>query len=99
MRILMVTSEAVPFAKTGGLADVCGALPQALLELGHDVRLVMPRYRQVARQGLSPLPGPQRLESNRLTGGSRFVKEIEHRTGIRLEYKRPGRPPTSKLND
>ena len=41
----------------------------------------------------------QRLESNRLTGGSRFVKEIERRTGIRLEYKRPGRPPTSKTND
>jgi putative transposase len=41
----------------------------------------------------------QRLESNRLTGGSRFVKEIERRTGIRLEYKRPGRPPASKLSD
>ena len=41
----------------------------------------------------------QRLESNRLTGGSRFVKEIERRTGIRLEYKRPGRPPVSKFND
>ena len=41
----------------------------------------------------------QRLESNRLTGGSRFVKEIELRTGIRLEYKRPGRPPASKSND
>lgn len=41
----------------------------------------------------------QRLESNRLTGGSRFVKEIERRTGIRLEYKRPGRPPASKNND
>lgn len=40
----------------------------------------------------------QRLESNRLTGGSRFVKEIERRTGIRLEYKRPGRPPASKAN-
>ena len=41
----------------------------------------------------------QRLQSNRLTGGSRFVKEIEQRTGIRLEYKRPGRPLTSKTND
>lgn len=37
----------------------------------------------------------QRLESNRLTGGSAFVNEIERRTGIRLEYKRPGRPPAS----
>ena len=39
----------------------------------------------------------QRLESNRLTGGDRFVKEIESRTGIRLEYKRPGRPPMKKV--
>ncbi len=39
----------------------------------------------------------QRLESNRLTGGDRFVKEIESRTGIRLEYKRPGRPLINKV--
>lgn len=39
----------------------------------------------------------QRLESNRLTGGDKFVREIELRTGIRLEYKRPGRPPMSTL--
>jgi starch synthase len=47
-RILMVTSEAVPFAKTGGLGDVAGALPLALARLGHDVTLVLPRYRGVA---------------------------------------------------
>ena len=46
-KILMVASEVVPFAKTGGLADVCGALPKALQELGHDVRLLMPLYKQV----------------------------------------------------
>src|SRR6185295_4364803 len=40
----MVTSEAVPYAKTGGLADVAGALPIELTRLGHDVRLVLPRY-------------------------------------------------------
>ncbi|MBU1937648.1 glycogen synthase GlgA [bacterium] len=45
--ILMVASEVVPFAKTGGLADVCGALPKALQGLGHDVRLLMPLYKQV----------------------------------------------------
>jgi len=43
----MVASEAVPFAKTGGLADVVGALPRFLAELGHDVRVVMPRYTKV----------------------------------------------------
>ena len=47
MRILTVASEAVPFAKTGGLADVIGALPTALARLGHDVDVVMPRYRGI----------------------------------------------------
>ncbi|MFW6000824.1 MAG: glycogen synthase GlgA [Halanaerobium sp.] len=47
LRILFVASEADPFIKTGGLADVAGSLPQALREEGHDVRLVIPEYRQV----------------------------------------------------
>jgi len=45
LNILFVVSECVPFAKTGGLADVAGALPAALADRGHDVRIVMPRYR------------------------------------------------------
>lgn len=47
MRILFVTSEAYPLIKTGGLADVSGSLPAALQELGHDVRILIPGYRQV----------------------------------------------------
>ena len=47
MRILMVSSEAGQFAKTGGLADVAAALPRALVRLGHQVDLVMPRYRGI----------------------------------------------------
>src|SRR5215218_7906141 len=43
----MVASEALPFAKTGGLADVVGALPRALVRLGHDVDVVIPRYRGI----------------------------------------------------
>jgi starch synthase len=47
----MVTPEARPFAKTGGLADVCGALPRALARLGHRVTLVLPKYRGTPTDG------------------------------------------------
>ena len=47
----MVTSEAAPFAKTGGLADVLGALPPALAKLGEEVAVVMPRYGSVHLDG------------------------------------------------
>jgi len=43
-KVLFVTSEVVPFIKTGGLADVSAALPQMLVELGHEVRIVVPKY-------------------------------------------------------
>jgi starch synthase len=45
LRILLIASEVAPFAKTGGLADVAGALPRALAGLGHDVRVLLPKYR------------------------------------------------------
>ncbi len=51
MNILIATSEATPFAKTGGLADVCGALPIQLAELGHDVAVIMPGFRHVHSVG------------------------------------------------
>ena len=47
LRILFVTAEVSPFARTGGLGDVCGTLPQALAALGHDVRIVMPLYKTI----------------------------------------------------
>jgi starch synthase len=46
MHIAFVASECVPFSKTGGLADVVGALPRALAGLGHQVSVYLPRYRQ-----------------------------------------------------
>jgi starch synthase len=48
LRILMIASEAQPYSKTGGLADVASALPKALGQLGHDVTLITPRYRGIA---------------------------------------------------
>ena len=58
MRILMVTSELVPLAKTGGLADMVAALAAELDAQGHEVRIVMPRYYAISRAELQPLPGP-----------------------------------------
>lgn len=50
IRIWFASSEVAPFAKTGGLADVAGSLPKALKKLGADVRVVMPKYRQIPKK-------------------------------------------------
>lgn len=52
LRILFATPEAIPFAKTGGLADVAGALPKFLQKLGSELMVVMPYYRMVKKSGL-----------------------------------------------
>jgi starch synthase len=57
MKILMAASEAVPFAKTGGLADAVSALSLALAKLGHDVRIVLPRYYSIDRSKFTHLKG------------------------------------------
>ncbi|HYB42670.1 MAG TPA: glycogen synthase GlgA [Candidatus Methylomirabilis sp.] len=52
LRVLFIASEVDPFAKTGGLADVAGALPAAIAGLGHDIRILTPKYRDTeARAG------------------------------------------------
>ena len=48
MKILFATSEAVPFCKTGGLADVAGSLPQALAKAGNEVAVILPLYQRVS---------------------------------------------------
>ena len=58
MKILMITSETVPFAKTGGLADAVSALALNLSKQGHDVRIVMPRFYKIDRTKLKPIDIP-----------------------------------------
>ncbi|HLA10697.1 MAG TPA: glycogen synthase [Pyrinomonadaceae bacterium] len=56
MRIAILSSEVVPFAKTGGLADVSGALPKALKTAGYGAVLVLPLHQQIDRELLNPNP-------------------------------------------
>ena len=57
LKVLMLSAEVAPFAKTGGLGDVAGALPKALAAMGHDVRVAMPAYRAQERAGFPAVPG------------------------------------------
>jgi starch synthase len=83
LRVLYVAAEVAPFAKTGGLADVAGALPQALERRGHDVRVVMPLHR-----GVEAIAGPLRVAVPRVTVpiGDRAVEGalLEGRLGERV---------------
>ena len=51
MKILYLSSEVAPFAKTGGLADVAGSLPAALKKKGVDIRVGLPKYQSVKIAG------------------------------------------------
>ena len=75
MKILLASSEAFPFCKTGGLADVVGTLSQKLGAAGHDVVLFLPKYRAI--------------ESSALQGGMSYPLEIPLGTGtvpVSLRY-------------
>ena len=86
-RILSVTSECVPLVKTGGLADVAGALPGALAPLGHEMRTLLPGYPSVMKALKKPkvvvedddlFGGPARVLSTKLGGLALFILDAPH---------------------
>ena len=72
LRVLYAASEALPYSKTGGLADVAHSLPQAVARLGADVRLVTPAYRGVLEAG----PDARRL------GNQSYRRRFEDRQAL-----------------
>src|SRR5579871_5089569 len=73
----MVSSEAAPLAKTGGLADVVGALPSALAALGDQVAVVLPRYGFIDLAGTRPVYDPLPI----LLGPVRYDASIHQTEG------------------
>jgi starch synthase len=82
MKILMIASEAEPFAKTGGLGDAVAALSRALSRAGHDVRVVLPRYSSIDRSKLEIVPGTIAVSIGSAVGGA----EREERAKIYKSY-------------
>jgi starch synthase len=76
MNILMIASEAAPFAKTGGLADVLGALPPALVARGEQVAVVLPAY----RENRYPYPTREAYRSLRIPIGPGYMVDIQQTT-------------------
>ncbi len=98
----MITPEARPFAKTGGLADVAGALPQALARLGHHVTIVLPRYRGIDTTGFTSTPavvpfGTERyplafIESSSEKGDSPLFSQLRTFAGTAVDGKGDSHP-------
>lgn len=70
MKILFAVSECTPFVKSGGLADVAGALPKALAELGNEVAVMLPKYSQI------PELWKKRMKKGRVYGCRRLASAI-----------------------
>jgi len=102
MRVLYVSTEVHPLLKTGGLADVNGALPNALARLGADVRLLLPAfpaYREALAAGHAVAPlareegPPATLVRTAINGVPAYLIDAPH------YYERPGNPYVDPLGD
>jgi starch synthase len=82
VKIAFVASEGVPYSKTGGLADVVGAVPKALASLGHEVEVFLPRYRSTKT---GPIVSSTRSLTIPLSSGFKFatILEVEGAGGVR----------------
>lgn len=111
INILFVSSEVNPFAKTGGLADVSSALPKAIKEQGHEIRIMMPRYRFISERKfklhdiirLKDIPIPVGNESALGNVKSSFISNLKEKVQVYFldnekYYGRDGvyQSPTSK---
>ena len=89
MKILMVSSEALPYAKTGGLADVVSALSLALAKRGHEINIVLPRYYIINKDELKleALEGPMGVPM----GGGEEWSKVYHTILPNSDEKNPVR--------
>ena len=105
LKILFASSEVQPIIKTGGLADVSGALPVALKKMRHDIRIIMPAYgdamqkikrvKKVAQLRLPGLPGYINILEKKLPNNSVKVYFVDYGPA----FERDGNPYVDKNGD
>ncbi len=82
LHIVTVSSEVHPFAKTGGLADVAGALPRALARLGHQNTVILPGYRKIDQRKFNVTKTGQTITCS--------IEDVSHRINILKSDHLPG---------
>ncbi len=103
LNILFVSSEVEPFAKTGGLADVSGTLPQVIKDSGHEIRIIMPRYGSISERKfklhdvirLKDIEVPIGNEKKIANVNSSFIANVKSKVQVyflanKEMYERPG---------
>lgn len=85
MKVAIISSEVVPFAKTGGLADVAGALPKALVKAGVSVSIIMPFYRKISAKkfGIKPMKKSVKVTvGNKEMTGEIYTAKLDKKTDV-----------------